>query len=137
MKTSKKVIVSAIYVVVLITYVIGMQKFYGNLGTNYFFNPIALLGIELAGAFIFGMLLGLPHLLKLKFNKEGRYCYNLSQALIIGIPTFLLGISFLIYYGTDISIPLTRYLNTDIEKFFIIASGLIAISSIDKKVKNT
>lgn len=137
MKKSKQLIVYAIYVVVLIAYVIGITALYEKLSFIYFLNPMASLAIGLFEAFLFGMLLAVPHLIQLKFNKEGRYCYNLAQALIIGIPILLIGIGITIYSRSDISLTAILSYNTGIDKFCLLASGFIAIASIDKKVKNT
>lgn len=133
MKKSTKSIIYAIYVVILIAYIIGIQLAYDYLNSIFLLNPLVLMTAKLSGALIFGVLLGIPKLIKLKFDKKGHYSYNLAQALIIGIPTLLVGISIFIYYATDIYIPRILYYNNMINEYSLIVTGLIAIVSIDKK----
>lgn len=132
MKKSKSLTLCVIFVIILIAYILATETFFNYLQTLYFFNPLLLASLEMIGALILGMSLAIPGLIKLKAMK-GHYTYNLTKALIIGVPTFILGLSIYLYYGTDIPVPRILVSADRIREYLLIACGLFAISSIEKK----
>lgn len=133
MKKTIKPIIYILYIIVVLLYIYLFDSLYQEKIQSYAVEGLKPYEIAVFGSFIFGALLGSISFINELLKKRSRWKYNLMQALIIGLPSFLLGISIVVYYATDILMPRFLYDNQILNQLAMIVSGFIIVASIKRK----
>lgn len=135
MGKEKRIISYVIYVVVLIVYILTLEKLNSALTTIDLasrINPILIISIYFAENLIFGGMLGTIHLINEFFKKKRPFKFDFLKALIIGLPCFILGTGIYIYYGTDILKSVVLYDYFELSRSCCIVCGFIVVSAFKR-----
>lgn len=100
-------------------------------------HEMIVFGAELLSFFIFGLLLGLEHLISEIKKPSGRWTFNVPRFILLGIPSLIFGLSMFIYYAMDAEIYFPEFVkNTSLfSDLSCLLFGYILTSNFEKVSK--
>lgn len=122
-----------LFLIVFILYILLVSRV-TVINYNYLYGldpNIYMMAISVSLHYIFGVLLGVEHLLR-QFRQKGTWGFNSLRFFILGIPSLLLSIDVTFLY-LRVSSNFTTILSSTFFLFFRVVFGYVFITSLIKR----